>query len=310
MLDYETKPRHTVTLTANDGSGASNSAATISVTIYVIDADEAPTIMDRADSTAKGEQTVEYAENGTGAVATFTARDPEGVSPIAWSLTDADVTDVVAGDDIADRAAFKVDQNGVLAFLAPPSFEGQSVSADDNYQVVVQASDGNVIGYFKVTVSVTDVEETGTVAWTVDADGSSGGNAAVAGLRQFRPGADLAATVTDPDIDTVSNPSWQWYRSSSKSSTGTAIATETNASYTVTDDDVNRYIHVVATYSDGSVRPETASLASERKVQAARDADNTEPAFASPTVTREFRRTVRAPSSEGRSRPRTPMATC
>ena len=90
-LDHETKPRLTVTLTANDGSGTSNATARITVTIYVTDVDEAPMIKDRADSTAKGTRTVEYAENGTGPVATFTASDPEGASPIVWSLTTADV---------------------------------------------------------------------------------------------------------------------------------------------------------------------------------------------------------------------------
>ena len=90
-LDHETKPTLTVTLTANDGSGTSNASATITVTIYVADVDEAPVIKDRADSTAKGQRTVEYPENGTGSVATFTASDPEGASPIVWSLTDGAV---------------------------------------------------------------------------------------------------------------------------------------------------------------------------------------------------------------------------
>ena len=58
-LDHETKPRLTVTLTANDGSGTSNATARITVTIYVADVDEAPVIKDRADSTAKGQRTVE-----------------------------------------------------------------------------------------------------------------------------------------------------------------------------------------------------------------------------------------------------------
>ena len=41
-LDHETKARHTVRLTANDGSGGSNASASITVTIYVTDVDEAP----------------------------------------------------------------------------------------------------------------------------------------------------------------------------------------------------------------------------------------------------------------------------
>ena len=33
-------------------------------------------------------KTFDYPENGTDAVATFTAVDPEGASPIVWSLPD------------------------------------------------------------------------------------------------------------------------------------------------------------------------------------------------------------------------------
>ena len=38
--------------------------------------------------------TISYAENGEGPVATFTAEDPEGVTPIKWSLaTDAQINE-------------------------------------------------------------------------------------------------------------------------------------------------------------------------------------------------------------------------
>ena len=169
-LDHETDSSHTVRVTANDGSGASNDSATITVTIYVTDVDEAPTIKDRADSTADGMRTVPYAENGDGPVARFTASDPEGATPGFWSLTDAAV-DGVDGNDIADRDLFKIDQNGVLSFKTPPDLEeDMSDSNDDNYQVVVQASDGNNNGYFELTVNVTDVEETGKVTWIVGPD--------------------------------------------------------------------------------------------------------------------------------------------
>ena len=54
MLDYEKKNRYSVTVMADDGYGGSNSTASITVTIYVTDLDEAPEIMDRADRTADG----------------------------------------------------------------------------------------------------------------------------------------------------------------------------------------------------------------------------------------------------------------
>ena len=74
-LDFETRTTYMVTITATDSFGDS---ASIDVTIMVTDADEAPDVT--------GDATKEYAENGTGSVATYTAVDPEGVA-IKWSLS-------------------------------------------------------------------------------------------------------------------------------------------------------------------------------------------------------------------------------
>ena len=288
-LDHEKDSSHTVTVTANDGSGASNDSARITVTIYVTDFDEAPTIKDRADSTAQGERTIPYRENGDGPVATFTASDPEDATPDFWSLTTTAVGDVDA-DDIADNALFKIDQNGVLSFKSPRSYEADSLSDDQEYKVTVQVSDGNQIGYFKVTVNVTDVEETGKVTWIVGPDGSATAGTDI-GLQQFQPGAQLSASVTDPDAVTSSQPtglvadasitSWKWYRGSS------LIDGETEATYIVVADDVGERIRVEATYSDGGGAVETVRFVSENPVQAARPpGDNTDPAFSPTTVTR------------------------
>ena len=65
-LDYETKTTYRVTLMAEDSFGASD---TIMVTIMVTDVDEKPEMT--------GGAAIEYAENGTGRVATYTAEDPE-----------------------------------------------------------------------------------------------------------------------------------------------------------------------------------------------------------------------------------------
>ena len=154
---------HTVTLTADDGSGASNDSATITVTIYVTDVDEEPEIKDRADSTAKGMQTANYPEGSTRArCATFTATDPEGATPGFWLLTPDDSYCRRHGGcrgtaDIANRGYFNIDQKGVLSFKISPDHEraGDNDAPTDNmYKVTVQVSDGNQIGYFKVTVNV------------------------------------------------------------------------------------------------------------------------------------------------------------
>ena len=97
-LDFETRTTYMVTLTATDSFSDS---ASIDVTITVTDADEAPDVT--------GDATKEYAEKGTGSVATYTAVDPEGAA-VKWSL---------GGDD---DAAFTI-AGGVLAFVKSPNFE-------------------------------------------------------------------------------------------------------------------------------------------------------------------------------------------
>ena len=84
---------------------------------------------------ATADTEVDYPENGTDPVATFSATDQDG-DPIVWSL---------GGDDAGD---FMIDE-GVLNFKSPPDYEDpKSLSvgtrADMNvYNVIVQASGGS-----------------------------------------------------------------------------------------------------------------------------------------------------------------------
>ena len=98
-----------VTLTAEDSFDDSDS---IMVTITVTDVDEAPT--DRP-----GTPTKEYAENGTGPVATYTAVDPEGAA--------YKILDVWAATDASD---FSI-EGGVLSFKKSPNYE----SAADGWRL-------------------------------------------------------------------------------------------------------------------------------------------------------------------------------
>ena len=222
--------------------------------------------------------TIKYAENGTAPVVTLTATDPEGAT-ITWSLLDAsglsdvDPAEGLVDADIADQGQFMI-KDGVLTFSiggvdnSPPDFENpraRELNPDSNtntYKVVVVASDAGpdgTMGYRKVTVEVTNVAEAGKVAWTVDPDG-----AVVTTLRaneppakpimQFQVGATLAATVTDGDINGEITARWQWYRSSSKTSEGTAIPGDAgnSATYTVKAEDVGSYLRAVAYYTEES----------------------------------------------------------
>ena len=135
-LDYETKSSYTVTVTAADPAGLSDTAT---VTITVTDVDEDPVVT--------GNAAVDYVENGAGMVATYAATDPEN-GDIAWSLS---------GDDADD---FEISGAGMLTFMSPPDFESPTdANADNMYSVMVVASDGTNDGAMGVTVTVTDVDE-------------------------------------------------------------------------------------------------------------------------------------------------------
>ena len=127
------------------------------VTIMVTPVNEAPPVM--------GEATVEYAENGTGPVATYTAVDPEGTA-VKWSLA-------VVGNPVEDDAGDFSISGGVLSFKKSPNYEaatgGGPADADppstsNTYSVTVVATDATRKASMKeVTVTVTNVDEPGTV---------------------------------------------------------------------------------------------------------------------------------------------------
>ena len=110
------------------------------MTVTVTDVDETPVIT--------GDAAPNYAENGTGPVATYSATDPESAT-ITWSLE---------GDDAAD---FEISSGGELTFKSSPDYEAEADADTNNaYEVTVVASDpaGNE-ARMEVTISVTDVDE-------------------------------------------------------------------------------------------------------------------------------------------------------
>ena len=112
----------------------------LEVTVAVTDANEAPAVT--------GTDTFNYRENGTAAIYTFKAADPERGN-ITWSLS---------GTDDAD---FAISETGVLSFASPPDFESRNDTDSDNvYEVTVQArDDAFYTGTLDVVVTVTDVNE-------------------------------------------------------------------------------------------------------------------------------------------------------
>ena len=147
-LDYETKSTYMVTVIATDSFGVS---ASIDVTIKVTDENEGPAVTGPAEA--------EYAENGMGSVAVFTATDPELAGAVAWSLA--------TGGDVED---FEIDKaDGVLTFAESPDYEdamgGGADGTSNAYAVTVIATDADgILTEKEVTVEVTNVEEAGKVS--------------------------------------------------------------------------------------------------------------------------------------------------
>ena len=176
VLSFEAKPDYEkptdrnkdnvyeVTVRASDGTMHADRMVEVTVTPV----NDAPEIM--------GKDSVNYAENGKDPVDTFTATDPEGVTPITWSLATTaqvgDAADLVETDN-ADAEHFMIDdKDGMLKFdieaaeegssPGSPDFENAQDEGEDNtYNVVVAASDGTQTGLHKVTVKVTKVTEKG-----------------------------------------------------------------------------------------------------------------------------------------------------
>ena len=227
-LDHETKDSYTVTVTATDPSGESDE---ITVTITVTDVNEAPEVTVTP--------TVYFAENDSGPIATYTATDPDD-NPVTWSLLGADAED------------FSISE-GVLTFKSPPNYEDPADADTDNvYPVTVKASDGTNTVTLGVTVTVTNVDEAGTVTISPE---------------QPRVGTALTATLTDPDGD-VSGTTWQWARSSDGSNNWVDIGTD-SPSYTPAVGDVGNYLRATASYADGQGSGKTTQAVSANAVEAA-----------------------------------------
>ena len=290
-LDYETKDTYMVTVTARDPEGLSSS---VDVTIKVTNVDEAPEI--------SGSSSEMYAENGTVPVATFTAVDPE-MKSVEWSIPaageDPDAGGVLTADDNTDGTLFAISKSGELTFMDAPDFEMAAGGASNNsntYQLVVAASDGTgdtaQTGYQKVTVEVTNEEETATTGIelsslqpqvstpiTVDYVDEVGnplvdaGGVANTGIEDpdnvGTVTGDLAsAAVAADDVE------WQWSKSSSRTGrytdiTGDAAATKT-ITYEPASQDRGMYLRVTATYEDGEGEEKKPVVATSMPIRSGR----------------------------------------
>ena len=136
-----------------------------------------------------------------------------------------------------------------------------------SYTVTVAASDGALTATVDVTVTVTNIDEAGTVALSTN---------------QPPARAEITAALTDPD-EGVTGAVWQWERSSD-GNTGWAGIGTSSPSYTPVDGDVGYHLRATASYTDGHGPGKTAQAASTQAVQAGA---NRPPEFDSATAARE-----------------------
>ena len=258
-LNHETTPTYSFSATVHDGKDADGNTDTsvddtIAVTIKVTDVDEAPAVT--------GITALDYAENGTGTVATYTASDPEGTTSFTWTLGGV------------DSGYFSISADGELTFNSSPDYEDpQDDSTDNAYQVTVRAYDGAATGALAVTITVTDVDEAGVVSLSPD---------------QPQVGTELTATLADPD-DSISGTTWQWASSfdgsTNWSNISGATSTDTTSAYTPVAEDEGNYLRATATYTDGHGGGKSAQAVSSNVVQAA---PNNPPAFPDDTAIRSI----------------------
>ena len=162
--DYEDRRRYSVVVSVSDGKDADGNADTaiddtVTVTVVIADADEAPTLSVSpisGISTLSGSSTIvrpEEIETRSGfarrerRVARFTPVDPEN-RPLRWLLSGVD-----AGD-------FSVNPGGVLSFRQIPNFERKDdANRDGTHQVRVSITDEVNTTHLDVAVRVTNVNE-------------------------------------------------------------------------------------------------------------------------------------------------------
>ena len=154
----------TVKATAGDDS------VTKAVVVTVSNVDEGPTI-------TGGPTSKNYAENGTAAVGTYTASDPES-DTITWT---------VEGDD---AASFNIgSSDGILAFVSSPDYETKT-----SYSVTVKATAGSKHATRAVAITITNVDEAPVIT----------GGPTAPSYPENGTGPVGTYTATDPENDPIS----------------------------------------------------------------------------------------------------------
>ncbi len=265
-LDHEEQASYVLEVKATDSTGNS---ATVMVTVMVNNVNDKPgAIMDSRRNN-------NYAENGTGPVATFNSEDADG-DTITWATSDSTAPDAVIRDGA--RFEFSDDNPGELNFVTSPDYEMPrgAVLSDSNpntYKIVVTANDGSgtptATNTKEVVIEVTDVEERATIELST---------------RLPVVGQSLTATLKNDD-EVASGVRWTW---SGIEGTPTDTTEPYVSTYTPIAGDGNDRVRVGVKYIDTDGQDQTiAAVAFEHAVapSLAPDVTSESPTFAEGTTT-------------------------
>ena len=245
--DHEVRGVYRLTLTASNAMESS----TLNVTVIVRDVNEPPTISGETEVSLN--EVVNPTPGQVVRVDTYTKSDPDRRPSQTTNWGPVGSTTVLSG---AHSDSFAFDQvTGRLTFASPPDYE----NGGGTYQVTLTANDGAAAGTLDVTVTVANVEETGTLTL---------------GALQGVNGEALVATLTDPDV--VATQTWVWQRRTGTSGAWTDIANTDASSYTPSADDVGNYLRASVTYTDGA-GPNETTLTKATELPTLNDASTNQP---------------------------------
>ena len=263
-LDYEAKNSYVVTVTATDTTWPMGLFDSTQITINVTDVDEVPV---GGLLTLIGDASHYQAENNPDTtLGTYTVSG--ATAAVTWNMEGADASHFIL--EMPEGSV--TSRSRMLKFVSTPNYEmprGEVISDTNTntYMVTVKVSAGGDTEMVDVTVTVTNVEEPGTVTLS-----SMGG----------KVGTPLTAALSDDDI-VVGAIEWQWYRVDPATSSSNPITGAREDSYTPVAADVGNHLMVTATYTD---REGAGKSASDSITTPVADA-NAAPEFAAATATHE-----------------------
>jgi uncharacterized repeat protein (TIGR01451 family) len=218
----------------SDGAGG---VATEQVVLTVVQTNSPPQIT----SDGGGDTAAVSVPENTTAVTQVVATDPDANTTLSYSISGG-----------ADATKFSIDQqSGALKFITAPDFEQPTdVGGDNDYEVIVQASDGSLTDLQTITVSVIDVNEPPVIT-------SDGGGPTASVSVPENTTSVTTVTATDPDLSTIPSYSISGGADAAKftidpSSGALSFVTPPNFEQP-TDNGGNSVYDVIVQASDGSL---------------------------------------------------------